>query len=198
MYKINNLENIIKNELNEKVNFYGIEHGYRIATYNPIEYSKYNSHNDYKNDEIQFSFFEKQNDLFKILVSSKNVNSKYGYKLAVLSDLYKIVKKELGDATIYFDSYNDEECLGLIWTNEKERCLELLKMPDALTETIIDLEEKVEYDLNDDTINYITSQIGLPLHLLNLLDENIDDFMAYKNGETETIIKTNKQKLLKK
>lgn len=198
MNKFNHLENIIKNELGRKVNFYGVQNQYRLAKYNPVEYSNYDSYDEYKNDEVEFAFYVGGNDnFFRLRVSSQNINSKYGYKLAVLSDLYKILKKEFGNANIYFDSYDNEEMLGLIWTNDKEHYLNLYRTPNLCTETLIDLEEKVEYDLNEDTINYITDQIGLPLHLLTLLDENIDDFMAYKNGETDTLVKTKKQKYLK-
>lgn len=141
-----------------------------------------------------------------------NHSATFGEKLAALSDFYEALKNVYGDPDVFYTKRNDPKgLLTFEWFFiKKEETIKRLKeitdinwigrnyysvrsiskwenrFDEEQFATIIFLreEEKTKgYNLSPVTKKLIGDEIGLPFEMINLLNENIEDFIKYKKGK---------------
>lgn len=163
--------------------------------YNCFNYSNYQSHEDYLKDKVLFNYKYLKDEFLRISVGSENDNHSLGHKLAILSDIYKVLRKEFGEPTLFYTVKEDKEkALNLQWSfkNKKDDIDKFLNnkcFDDANVAKVVVIN------------NNKNNAIGLPIELLDMVKENIDDYVIYKKGCLELDKKNNeinyKRKLLK-
>jgi len=88
---------------------------------------------------------------------------------------------------------DDENGLNLEWTFiQRDEIINALRIGTRFTDGEVDelivIEEQKEeidvYGLRKTTRELISKTIGLPFEMMQLIDENIEDFVLYKKGET--------------
>ena len=178
----------LKEKLGKKIYFYG-------SLYNPTPNGKYLSSYRINNGEymsynmkaLPFYFKFAKNIFLRIQVGSHGKDNSLGEKLAALSDFYEIINDEFGEATVFYTTKDDDEgLLGLEWEFvNKNEVINKFKndtyFDDAKIDKLIIIGENNQ-DLNDTTKRFISKSIGLPIELLPLINENIDEFMKHKNS----------------
>ena len=140
----------------------------------------YNSH------ALPFYFKFNKDVFLRIHVGSHSKDNSLGEKLAALSDFYEILSKEYGEATLFYTTKDDDEgLLGFEWDFvNKDKVINKFKndtyFDDAHIDKLIIIGENNQ-DLNDNTKRFISKSIGLPIELLPLINEDIDEFIKHKN-----------------
>ena len=187
----------MKQKLRNKIDFYG-----SINT--PLPSGKYLSKYKKKNGEYMFnghclSFYFKfsKNEFLRISVGSNYVGNEFGEKMAALSDFYEVLSEEYGKPTLFYTIKDDDEgLLTLHWSFiNKEEEIEKFKngtyFDDAEIDTLIIFDEKIDnmedYNLSDTTKEIISRRVGLPFELLDLVDEDLENFVKHKKGREVTI-----------
>lgn len=188
----------LKKQLKDKIDFYG---SINIATPNGIYLSSYRRNNgeylSYRGNCLPFYIKHSKDGFLRISVGSFSNNNSLGEKLAALSDFYEILSEEFGEPDVFYTiKYDDEGLLSLQWSFiNKEEEIEQFKngtyFDDAEIDSLIILGEKKddskEFRLNDKTRYIISKRVGLPFELLNLVDEDIENYIKHKNGKEITI-----------
>ena len=185
------LAKILYNKLKNKIEFYGSTYQEVITgKYHCLPYSSYKNYSEYKKDELSFSYKFLENGFLNIGIGNCIDKASIGHKLAALSDLYEVLNELYGKPTLYYTIKDDDEYyINLQWSFiNKEECIEEFKngtpFDDGEIEELIIIDEPKTksniYQLSDITRQMISKQIGLPFELINLLDENIEDFVKYK------------------
>lgn len=190
------LARLLRSKLKEKIEFYvSTYQEVVLGRYQSLPYESYGDYIDYKNDQVEFAYKFLENGFLRMTVKD-TVNKKHtlGHKLAVLSDLYEVVSEKYGLPTVFYTIKDDEEnSLNLQWSfSQKEEDIQKFKngtaFDDAKLDELILFDELKEqngfYRLNDTTKKMIAKQVGLPFELIYLVDENIEDFVRYKQGKT--------------
>ena len=109
-----------------------------------------------------------------------------GEKLAALSDFYEVLSEEFGEPTVFYTTKDDEDdVLAMQWSFiNKEEEIQQFKdgtyFDDAEIDKLVVFDES-KYPLNDATRKYISRKLGIPLVLLPLVNDNIEEFVKYKN-----------------
>lgn len=165
--------------------------------YNCFGKNKYSKMEDYINDKVNFNFKYLKNEFLRITVGSEDDKHSTGHKLAVLSDLYKVLKNEFGEPTLFYTIKEDEEnTLNLQWSfkNREEDIKDFLNN-NCFDDANISKVRVIDSNKNTD------NNIGLPIELSDIIKENIEDYIRYKKGCLELDRKleerNNKKKILK-
>lgn len=184
------MANYLYNKLKGKIEFYG-------STYQEVIYGKYHclpfnlyaNYEEYRNDELSFSYKFCENGFLRISIENVISKKSLGHKLAALSDFYLALSEMYGlPTTFYTLKDDDEESINLQWSFiEKEEDIKDFKEGTMFDDAEIDKliifgEQSSINELSDKTKTYISNQIGLPIELIYLLDENIEDFIKFKYG----------------
>ena len=203
----NKLAKYLYSRLHNKLEFYGVTYQEVISgKYHSLPFNTYETLEDYKKDELSFSYKFCDKGFLRISVGDSVYKKTIGHKLAALSDLYQELSELYGLPTIFYTTKDDDEnSLTLQWSfSQKEKDIEEFKngtaFDDAETdELIIFGEQPTTSEFSDKTKAYISNQIGLPVELIYMLDANIDDYLKYKHGQTGIgITQTNSLPVLKK
>lgn len=193
------LAKLLKRKLGNKIEFYG-------SPYQGLISGKYFSHYREPHSDIDYLFekglpfyykFCKEGFLRVQVGSCYRHNNSVGERLAALSDFYGVLNEEYGSPTVFYTTKDDDEgLLSLHWSFvNKEEDVEKFKngtfFEDAEIDTLVVIgEPRVQtegYQLSDTTRELISRKVGLPIELINLVDENIEDFVKYKTGKELSI-----------
>lgn len=193
----NKLARVLYSKLKSKIEFYGSTHLEVISgKYHCLPRKAYKSYDEYKKDELLFSYKFLENGFLNIQVNdSIYKKASMGHKLAALSDLYEVISREYGEPTVFYTIKDDDEnSINFEWAFiEKEETVDAFKngtrFDDAeIDELIIIGAEKektgASYSLNKRTKEIISKTVGLPFEMLYLFDEFVEDFILYKKGKT--------------
>ena len=187
----------LKQKLKNKIDFYG-------STNTPLPSGKYLPTYRRKNGEYMFnghclSFYFKfsKNEFLRISVGSNYAGSEFGEKMAALSDFYEVLSEEYGKPILFYTTKDDaERLLTLHWSFiNKENEIKKFKngnyFDDAEIDTLIIFDESKdkieEYSLSDTTKEIISRRVGLPFELLDLVDEDLENFVKHKKGKEVAI-----------
>ena len=105
-----------------------------------------------------------------------------GEKLVALSDFYEALKSEFGEPTVFYTTKDDdEECLSFQWSfiNKEEELTKFKNntyFDDAEIDTLIIIGDQPENN----------SELGLPIELTALVEENRAEYDKYKKIFKET------------
>lgn len=188
----------LKKQLGDKIDFYGsintpLPSGKYLSLYRRSngEYFSYNL------NCLQFYFKFAENGFLRIGVGSHSRDNFLGEKLAALSDFYEVLSEEYGEPTVFYTTKDDDEgLLTLQWSFvNKEEEIEKFQsgtyFDDAEIDTLIVFGQKRNnvdgYSLSDTTKKIISRRVGLPFELLDLADEDIENFVKHKTGKEMTI-----------
>ena len=187
-----------KKQLGDKIDFYGsintpIPSGKYLSLYRRSngEYFSYNC------NCLPFYFKFAENGFLRIGVGSHSKDNSLGEKLAALSDFYEVLCEEYGEPTVFYTTKEDDEgLLTLQWSfiNKEEEIAKFQNgtyFDDAEIDTLIVFGQKKDniegYSLSDTTKKIISRRVGLPFELLDLVDEDIENFVKHKTGKEMTI-----------
>lgn len=131
-------------------------------------------------EQIKFSYKFLKDGFLRIGVGNNPLSKKtVGHKLAALSDFYQVLSKNFGEPTLFYTMENDdEEYLYFEWVFiDKKETIEEFK-----NNTFFDDGGKVKnlIIIGEQQDKFISNQLGLPIELLGLVEENIDDYIKYK------------------
>ena len=187
-----------KKQLGDKLDFYGsintpLPSGKYLSLYRRSngEYFSYNC------NCLPFYFKFAENGFLRIGVGSHSKDNSLGEKLAALSDFYEVLCEEYGEPTVFYTTKDDDEgLLTLQWSfiNKEEEIAKFQNgtyFDDAEIDTLIIFGQKKDniegYSLSDTTKKIISRRVGLPFELLDLVDEDIENFVKHKTGKEMTI-----------
>lgn len=187
-----------KKQLGDKIDFYGsintpLPSGKYLSLYRRSngEYFSYNC------NCLPFYFKFAENGFLRIGVGSHSKDNSLGEKLAALSDFYEVLCEEYGEPTVFYTTKDDDEgLLTLQWSfiNKEEEIAKFQNgtyFDDAEIDTLIVFGQKKDniegYSLSDTTKKIISRRVGLPFELLDLVDEDIENFVKHKKGKEMTI-----------
>lgn len=186
------LANVLKEKMRKKIKFCGSEH-------NKVVCGKYfshfeNSYNDIDHlfeEGLPFYFMYSKDDFLRIEVGSyPPFENSLGEKLAALSSFYEILSKHFGEPSAFYVLNDEENTLALHWIfTKKEEKISDIKDGSKIGEIkdLIILGEKNEenkgYQLNEQTRKNNARIFNLPIELVSLACDNIEDFSKYKNGK---------------
>lgn len=190
----NKMARFLYNELKNKIEFSGSIYQEVISgKYHCLPYDAYREYNEYEKDELSFSYKFCENSFLRISIGNVIYKNTIGHKLAALSDFYEVLSEFYGEPTLFYTIKDDDEnTLNLQWSLlQKEEDIQIFKdkkvFDDAeLDKVIVFGEEKGQsgnYRLSDTTRKIIARQIGLPFELIYLVDDNMEDFVKYKQGK---------------
>ena len=191
----NKIAKILYSKLKRKIEFYGSTHQEVISgVYHCLPYNTYKSYGDYKKDELSFNYKFCENGFLRISIGDVIYRKSIGHKLAVLSDFYEVLSEIYGLPTLFYTiKEDDENTLNLQWSfSRKEEDIQDFKNGTAFDDAEIDelivfgetKQQNGIYRVSDATRRMIAKQVGLPFELIYLVDENIEDFVKYKQGKT--------------
>lgn len=185
------LAKYLKRKLGIKIDFYGNVHQEVISgSYYSVMGKKWFH---LYGEGLPFYFKFCKEGFLRIGVGSfySHVNT-IGEKLAALSCFYEILREQFGEPTVFYTIKDDDEGnLTLQWSfTNKEEEIQAFKsdtyFDDAKIDRLIVIGEAEaqidECKLSDATKYLISKQIGLPLAMAPLVDENINEFTKYKMG----------------
>lgn len=159
----------------------------------------YNSDSVAKLLEDGLPFYAKfcEEGFLRIGIGSSNPHTNsMGEKLAALSTFYEVLSEQYGEPTVFYTLKNDdEEMLSLHWSFVNKEEVQEFKngsyFDDGEIDKLIVIGESAtqpdKYSFSDTTMKFMAKRIGLPFELIGLVDENIDDFIKYKNGNEEGV-----------
>lgn len=204
------LAQILNNEIKGKIAFSWNNYEQIMGgSYNCIPSNTYNGYLEEKKELVNFYYKFLKDSFLRIGVGNNSLSKKtVGHKLAALSDFYQVLSKKFGEPTLFYTEKNDdEEYLNFEWSFKyKEESIEAFK-----NNTIFDDGDKIDNliiigdpqdkfnEYTDLTKKLISNQLGLPIELLNLVNENIEDFIKYRqiNLGTDNKQPTEKRKVMK-
>jgi hypothetical protein len=193
----NLLASKLKKKLGNKIDFYGSMYKETPSGKYLSSYRRNNRESMFNGRCLPFYFKFSENEFLRISVGSNHRGSSLGEKMAALSDFYSILSKEYGEPIVFYTTKNDDEgLLNLQWAfNNKEEEIKKFQsgtyFDDAEIDTLIVLGKKREnidgYRLNDKTREIVSRRVGLPFELIDLVDEDIENYVKHKNGKEITI-----------
>ncbi|MCI8777740.1 MAG: hypothetical protein HFI86_03025 [Bacilli bacterium] len=194
------LAQILNNEIKGKIAFsWNVYAQIMGGSYNCIPSNTYNGYLEEKKELVKFYYKFLKDGFLRIGVGNNPLSKKtVGHKLAALSDFYQVLSKNFGEPTLFYTEENDdEEYLNFEWAFKyKKEVIEAFK-----NNTIFDDGGKVKdlIIIGEQPDKFISNQLGLPIELLNLVNENIEDFIKYRqiNLGTDNKQPTEKRKVMK-
>lgn len=189
----------LKKHLGDKISFYGTVYTPTPSGYYLSSYRKNKHETFFLNDNcLPFYYKFAENGFLRIQVGSNIIGTdSLGEKLAALSDFYAALSEEYGEPTVFYTTKDDDkDLLSLQWSfaNRDEDIAKLKNgtyFDDDEVDTLIVFGEKREnaegFDLSDTTKRLISRKVGLPLELLYLADQDIENFIKHKEGKEMTI-----------
>ena len=193
------LAKLLYNRLNNKMILLTSPHIEVVeGKYNCFGINRYSKMEDYINDKVMFNFKCLKNDFIRITIGSEDDKHSLGHKLAVLSDIYKVLKDEFGEPTVFYTIKEDKEkTLNLQWSfkNKNE------DIKDFLNNNCFD-DANIAKVMIIDSYKNKDNNIGLPIELINIIKDNIEDYIKYKKGcleqDKKIELSTSKKKILNK
>ncbi len=178
----------LKDELKEKIRF---NTPMWLEVINGEYFFEGGSYKGFFRKGINFYIKYNKEEFLRLQVCSSYLNESFGQKLTVLSELYKVISKKVGEPIVFYTTKDDDEkTLSLEWAfKNKESVIESFRtgtrFDDAQIDKLIVIGEQTQnnYELNDLTRSMLSKQIGLPFEMLPLINENIEDFIKYQNGK---------------
>ena len=164
------LSNLLKENLKDKILFYN-------SCYDKNVLGKYSSYEE-QNILFQFSYQKKQ---YLNLLVGANKNS-FGEKLAVLSEFYGIFAKEFGGSSVFYVTKNG--FLNFYWdlTLNKSKMKEIednCYSNDNIIEFIFMGRTMFSFFDKEFKDNFF-EQYHLPIDLVNVLNQNFEEFLKYR------------------
>ena len=183
----------LKQRLGNKIEFYGSIHQEVISgKYYSFSLDKYTTFKDFRNDAVTFYLKFCKNGFLRIGVGDYLGNGSLGHKLAVLSDFYEILKEEYGEPTVFYTTKNDDEnMINFEWDFcNKEEVVKSFNdgsiFEDAEINDLIIIDSKCSNyngSLSESTRSFIEDTVGLPFSMINLIDEDLENYIKYKKGK---------------
>lgn len=176
------------------------------ADYHSLDYETYENKKEYEHDTVTVLFKYKEGDFLRVTIENNIYPHSMGHKLAVLSDFYKVFNEEFEKPTFFFmttDNVYDpkEAILNLQWSfYDKEGDIEKFKSISTIdgkevSNFIVMDDPSICVDnhyLYPDTRDYIAKSFELPLDLLPLVDDNVEDYLKYKGISLNTHVNVKK------
>lgn len=167
------------------------------GNYYSLPYSSaiYSDYSEYLKDTLHFYYKFCRDNFLRIGVKNCCFQASDGHKLAALSDIYEALIDEFGEPTVFFTMKDDEdEGLHFEWAfTHKEKTIEEFihgfPFDDGEVDQAIVIGESNQ--INEQTRNLFSHQMGLPIEMLPLINENIEDYMKYKYGQAKSDEKEN-------
>lgn len=182
------LSRMLRYKLGDKIRFY-------TSTYIEIPSGTYMSPYRSKNGEnmlfggsLPFYYTFSKNEFLRISVGSNSKRTELSEKMAALSEFYEAVRGEFGEPTVFYTTENDgEDLISLHWSFVgKEEEIAKFKsgtyFDDAEIDTLVVIGER-ECDFSDEVKEIISSSIGLPFDLIDLIDDDVENYRKYKTGK---------------
>ena len=206
------LKEILRKEIKGKISFsWNVYESIMGGSYNCTPSNNRNGYLENEKELVDFYYKFKKDGFLRIGVGDTwSFNPSIGHKLAALSNFYIVLAKNFGEPTLFYTTKEDEdEYLNLQWSFKyKDEDIQKFKNGTAFDgdeiEGLIIIGEQQEqtdgYQLRDTTKKLISNQLGLPFELLSLINENIEDFVKYKQIELNSFNdkqQTGKQYVLK-
>ena len=197
-----NLAIKLKKKLGDRIGFSGSIHleiisGEYTSLYR-LKKEKYNLNKT----SIPFYFKFCENKFLRIGVyDNSTIKTSLGEKLAALSDFYLVLSDLYGMPTVFFTTKDDlENTFSLEWNfiNTKE-CIEAFKNGTYIDDA--EIKDLIVFEKNNDKLSEIRSkEMGLPVELLPIVDNVLDDYFMHKFGEElgKKDSESNEKKLVKK
>ncbi len=186
------LARYLKTQMGRKISFYG-------STYQEVISGSYFSDFESKcchvyGEGLAFYYKFCKEGFLRIGIGSFPLhNNSVGEKLAALSSFYEALSEQYGEPTFFYTIKDDDEgTLSLQWSfANKEEDIQNLRSGNyfddgEIDELIVIDEPRTQmnsYELNDTTKKFNANKIGIPCGLIDLVNENIDDFVKYKTGK---------------
>ena len=163
----------------------------------------YSDYTDLCENKIIFCCKYYKGEFLRITVGNGLAERPIGHKLAALSDFYEIFKEEFGVPTLFYTMKDDAYgSLNFQWSmKDKEKDIENFKNGTIFCDTevehvIVMGEKKIDLkkrELDRSTQNVLDEGLGLPIDLLPLVNDNIDDFIYYKEDKDVVPFDSSKQ-----
>ena len=182
------LSRLLRYKLGDKISFY-------TSTYIEIPSGTYmspyrsrNGENMLSGGSLPFYYTFSKNEFLRITVGANNKRTELSEKMAALSEFYEAVREEFGEPIVFYTTKNDDEDLiSLHWSfvdreEEIERFREGTYFDDAEIDTLVVIGEK-KCVFDDEVKRNITSSIGLPFDLIDLIDDDVENYRKYKTGK---------------
>ena len=179
------LAKILYRSLGNKLDFYG---GY---VYNPLANGKYytNGHSN----PVKFYYKYCKDGFLRVQIGNYYGNDNtLGQKLAALSDFYEVLYKEFGNPLVFYTTLDDDEgILSMHWSfidkeNELKKFKEGTYFDDAIIDKLIVFDEEKakvgSHVLDNRTKEIISRRFGLPFELIELVDQDIENYYLHKMG----------------
>lgn len=186
------LARILKKKMGNKIEFYGSIYQNVISGKYYEYHGQPHSNLDYLFEKVLSFYYKFNKDGFLRIEVGDTPPCHYslGRKLAALSEFYEVLHELFGVPTVFYTTKNDDEGkISLQWSfiNKEEEIKEFKNgtyFDDAEIDKLIVIGESTEPDerpkTNDNTKNSLASIIGLPLELINLDEEDIEEYVEYK------------------
>lgn len=180
----------LKKALGDKV---VMKHGYGVidGEYHSFPCLMYETIEAHIQDQLRFYCKFCRDEFLEIVIEDSRSIASDGHKLAALSDFYEVLFDEFGEPTVFYtlkDAVNRGFHFRWAFTHKKETIEEFMHgFPffDAEVDQAIVIGESNQ--INEQTRNLFSHQMGLPIELLPLINENIEDYMKYKKSNEEEI-----------
>lgn len=160
--------------------------------YASLPMENYVSYEAYYNDKLPFSYLYNKQEFLKLTICNYTKSQSMGHKLAALSDFYEELNKYFGKPSIFYTIKEDySESINIEWIfNKKEEVInEFINgkpFDDANIDNLIIFKNK-----SNEIRDAVENLIGLPCELVDLVEDNIKDFIYYKTGKKEKLPETN-------
>lgn len=203
------LKHILNSEIKGKIAFsWNVYEQVMGGTYNCLlsNDDTYLEFSNREKEQINFYYKFLKDNFLRIGVGNNWVPKTVGHKLAALSDFYQVLSKKFGEPTLFYTTENDEdEYLNFEWDFKyKKETIKAFKNNtifdgNEVKYLIIIEQQNILNEYNDLTKKLISNQLGLPFDLLNLVNENIEGFIKYRqiNLGTDNKQPTEKTKVMK-
>lgn len=135
---------------------------------------------------IYFYIKYNKDEFLRLQVCSSFKKESTGQKLVVLSELYKVISKKVGEPIVFYTTKDDDEgTLSLEWVfKNKESVIESFRSGTHFDDAEIDkliILRRTNSKLKEETRRHLSNTIGLPYELIEIIDENIEEYLKYKN-----------------
>lgn len=185
------LRKLLSNKMNEREwnritfdGYFEIIKGKYYSFSHSYYYDKELSRDD---DSVTFSIKYCKNEILRLSVGEEVYPQTMGHKLAVLSDFYQVLVEKFGEPTLFYTLKEDEEkTLNMQWSfTNKDIDIQNFQTGTAFDDAEIDdfiLFTEKNSMLQEITRQNNVNEIGLPIELIPLMEDNIEEFVKYKQG----------------
>ena len=186
----------LKEKMGDKIENYGTFNNVLFSGKYFSKYRREENKYDLLKNGIPFYYKYNKDNFFRIIIES-NVyqDNSVGEKLVALSDFYQVLKEMFGEATVFYTVNKEEgKILVMHWSFvRKEEDIEKFRngiyfddvQVDNLTIIGDGIKDEGLNDYSEEVKKNIAQQFNLPFELLEIIYDNLDDFIKFKNYDYE-------------